>query len=277
MRVGIDISSVIYDRGVSRYTTNLVKALLNYTDLELVLYGSSLRQKKRLERLAQEMKLAKPETQQVIQAYPPKMLALLWKLGRNNLRSNLPQIDIFHSWDWLQPPDKKLPLISTIHDLAILKYPETAHPQILKMHQQSWKILKERQADIIAVSQATKKDIVKLLKIPEKRVHVVYEALPQETIQTAELLEESRYEKLKQGLKLDKPYLLFVGTREPRKNLDRLIKAWQPFSKEYDLIIAGAAGWDKTGKRNKEVSLHDKPRFLVKVSDAQLSVLYSAA
>jgi glycosyltransferase involved in cell wall biosynthesis len=280
MNIGIDISSLIYDRGVSRYNANLVKALCKEKDLNLFLYGASLRQESKLKRITKEITKDSLASVKInIQKLPPSLLTRFWDFGFNPINKIFPKLDLFHSWDWIQPPDKDLPLVSTIHDLAILKYPETAHPKILKRHQKSWKILKDRKAHIIAVSQATKKDIIEQLEIPSSRIHVIYEALPQETAQVANQLGEEKYEKIKHKLKLNKPYLLFVGTREPRKNLKRLIKAWDSLAKTHDLIIAGEEGWDETGKNKttKEGDRVVKPRFLGKVSDQELVVLYSEA
>ncbi|MDH5533805.1 MAG: glycosyltransferase family 4 protein [Candidatus Pacebacteria bacterium] len=284
MNIGIDISSLIYDRGVSRYTANLVKALAEHKDLNLFLYGASLRQESKLKKAVKEINNdSKATIKSNIQKLPPSLLTRFWDFGFNPIGNIFPKLDLFHSWDWIQPPDKKLPLVSTIHDLAILKYPETAHPKILKRHQKSWKILKQRKAHIIAVSQATKKDIVEELAIPSSRVHVIYEALPQETAKVANELSEDKYNKIKDKLKLDRPYLLFVGTREPRKNLKKLIKAWGSFSKTHDLIIAGEEGWDETSNTkssnnpSKQNNDEIKPRFLGKVTDQELVVLYSEA
>jgi glycosyltransferase involved in cell wall biosynthesis len=276
MNVGIDITSIIYGRGVSRYTANLVKALAKRSDVKLSLYGSSLRQKEKLGQLAKALVQTATHPPQIkVQSIPPSFQNVLWNwVGQNKIKKVFPRLEVFHSWDWLQPPDKNLPLVSTIHDLAILKFPETAHKKILKLHQQSWKVLKEREAQIIAVSRATKKDIVELLEIPAQRVHVIYEALPVEVAEVSESLTELEEERIKVKFKLDKPYLFFVGTREPRKNLDRLIKAWEPLAKEVQLIIAGETGWDETTK--KRASNPDL-RFLGRVSDNELAVLYSEA
>ncbi|HEX7017642.1 MAG TPA: glycosyltransferase family 1 protein [Patescibacteria group bacterium] len=273
MHIGIDISAIPYHRGVSRYTANLVRSLSQRKDISLTLYGSSFRQKRELWRFIQTSHLEHLTTR--LQSFPPTALSWLWFLGFNPIKKLLPQIEVFHSWDWLQPPDKNLPLVSTIHDLAMLKFPETAHPKILKMHQQAWKVLKKRGAEIIAVSRATKRDIVELLEIPPTKVHVIYEALPQETVDTAESLTDDEHEQIKQRLKLSKPFILFVGTREPRKNLQRLIKAWEQLADKYQLVIAGATGWDKTGRSSQ--SPHKNLRFLGKVTDKELVVLYSEA
>lgn len=275
MRIGIDISSLIYDRGVSRYTYNLVRALIASDQVQVDLYGSSWRQ--RAELIARAEALIdhghRLEHHHYIQSLPPKLHGLFWQWGLNAIEKTLPNIDVFHSWDWSQPPDKKLPLVSTIHDLAMLKFSDSAHPEILAAHQRSWKILKERQAHIIAVSQATKKDIVELLQIPPYLITVIPEALPREIIEVDLLMTEAQAEQIKQELQLTRPYLLFVGTREPRKNLLKLVEAWLPLAQDVDLIIAGAAGWDLTSK----IANNPHLRFLGKVTDQQLSVLYREA
>lgn len=273
MNIGIDASSLVYGRGVSRYTRNLITALSQKPEIELSLYGYSLRRSRQLK--SELRKIVKNSRHQLqVQTIPPKLQSLLWSLGLNKVKKNFSQINLFHSWDWLQPPDKNLPLVSTIHDLAILKYPKTAHPRVVKAHQKSWKVLKDRQAHIIAVSQATKQDVIDLLDFPSYRVHVIPEALPQEIRQVSEQLTEDKYEFIKQQLDLAKPYLLFVGTREPRKNLKKIIKAWQPLAADYQLLVVGESGWDQLD--NKALN-QPNLRFLGRVSDEKLNVLYAEA
>jgi glycosyltransferase involved in cell wall biosynthesis len=274
VKVGLDFTPVLYDRGVSRYTHNLILSLIKKNELQVSLWGSSFRQKNTLQNLIDHQYSSSLPFH--LASYPPAILSWIWKFGFSKVRKFLPQIEVFHSWDWLQPPDQDLPLVSTIHDLAILKFPETAHPKILKMHQRSWKILKDRQAEIIAVSGSTKEDIVSLLNIPAERVHVVYEALPRETSRLSKEIDEDAYNTIKDRLKLDKPYLLFVGTREPRKNLTRLIKAWLPLAKDYQLIIAGEKGWDESTKLLDKAPI-GQLRFLGKVSNQELAILYGEA
>jgi len=274
MQVGIDIGSVIYHRGVSRYTTNLIQGLLENSRIGLGLWGSSLRQKKELEKYVQKMSTAFPHrVEQAIVQLPPTLLDLSWRFLKKPLISDqLPNIDVFHSWDWLQPPDTNVPLVSTIHDLAILKFPSSAHAKILAAHQRSWQILKQRNAQIIAVSQTTKKDLIELLNWNPRNIHVIYEALPQEVMNISHHLSEEEVAKYISHFKLGRPFFFFVGTREPRKNLLRVIDAWQPFSKDFDLVIAGESGWDETQKVSQS-GLH----LLGKISDKALAALYSQA
>jgi glycosyltransferase involved in cell wall biosynthesis len=276
MKIGLDVSSLVYRRGVSRYTSNLMLALLELPGVELLLYGNSLRAHRQLsEELREKLKNTTPDKYDLfLGKIPPRILAKLWALGLQPLSKTMPDVEVFHSWDWLQPPDKDLPLVSTIHDLAILKYPETAHPRVLAAHQRSWKILKERKAQILTVTQASKNEIIKLLQIPPERITVTYEALPRAIQETSDYLaasDELRVQ-LKRKLNLTRPYILFVGSREPRKNLERLIKAWEPLAGDFDLIVAGEKAWDKSRQ------LHQQHlRFLGQVDDLELAALYHYA
>ncbi len=284
MKVGIDITATIYNRGVSRYTFNLAKNLNKEIGISLSLFGSSLRERELLKNISVDIlgnnnhfpaKDPNFGPEYKILPYPQKIMEKMWQLGLSPVTKYLKGLDVFHSWDWMQPPDKNIPIVSTIHDLAILKYPETAHPQILKSHKISWEKIKQNKSHLIAVSRATKKDIMDLLGYPSYMIHVVHEALPEEFKKSSDVITEEIALNIKNQLELSKPYILFVGTREPRKNLFRLIEAWQPLANEFELIVAGSQGWDQIEEKSKKFD--HEPRFLGKVSDRQLSVLYSYA
>jgi glycosyltransferase involved in cell wall biosynthesis len=240
LRVGIDISAIPYGRGISRYTSNLVRALFAHPEsVELKLFGSSMRQRDVLMQFAEK---EAPGVVAKIMPHPVKIMNVLWnKFHVLSPETFMGELDIFHSWE-MQPQLKKAALVSTIHDLAMLKFPKTADPYVLSMNEASWQHIKKEASAIIAVSQSTKNDAVELLQIEPERITVVHEALPQEARLT--VTHERSKELLKQLGVADKPYLLFVGTTEPRKNLPRLIRAWQPLKSTYNLVIAGNAGWE---------------------------------
>ena len=284
MKVGLDISSLVYGRGVSRYTSNLVRSLLKTRpDLDLKLYGNSRGRVNELEAEVKKLRVPNRKFKFYEQQIPQSVLSFTWRLGLNPLRQVFGDpVDVFHSWDWLQPPAEKWPLVSTIHDLAILKFPETAKKEVIKAHQRSWRLLRERQAEIIAVSESTRQDIINLLGFAPYQVTTIYEALPAENMLVAEKMTEASYQVARDELKLTelgigedaKPYILFVGTREPRKNLARLIEAWQPLAEYVSLVIAGEKGWDQTGVNQNSLP---EPIFLGRVTDEQLAVLYNEA
>lgn len=267
LTIGIDISSVLYGRGVSRYTSNLVQALQAHTNLHLELFGNSLRRKNELKDFAKKIGKTKH-----LRAYsvPPKALSLLWyKLHWPDIQQFLPKVQVFHAWEELVPPSKNIPVVATIHDLAILKYPKSAHPATRYRHAQAWKRLKEINAHIIAVSQSTKDDVIEYLDIPSHHVHLIYEALPNERkLQVS----SQQLNMVKVEYDVLRPYLLWVGTHEPRKNLERLVEAWQPLAKDIDLVLVGAQGWGVNFNSFKYL-----PKVLGYIEDVTLSALYAGA
>lgn len=267
MTVTLDISSLAYDRGVSRYTLNLARALSSLLKDDLYLWSASLRQRSNITAKLEKTELTYHPHQQI--PLPPSLLSELW---RRNLPPKPSSTDVFHSWDWIQPPAGNYKLISTIHDLAILKYPETASTKVLAAHQKSWQVLSQQQAHIIAVSHSTAYDIRTLLEVPQELIEVVPEALPQEVILTDQAVTPDQEAVIAHQLHLDKPFALFVGTREPRKNLLKLIEAWQPFASELDLVVAGEVGWDNSTRFSQP-----ELRFLGKVTDQELVTLYRRA
>jgi len=269
MYAGIDITSIIYGRGVSRYTSNLVRALADQPNLKLHLFGSSLRQKSQLIDFANQFPSATSE----VRSWPPSLLSRWWQHGRGQVANSQFKIDVFHAWDYIQPPDNSIPIVSTIHDLAMLKFPETAHPQILKAHVQAWYSLKKRQAHIITVSEAIRAEVISRLEFPASHVHAIHSAIPTELTHAPLRMSEEEHEAIYQRLTNVRPFMLCVGTREPRKNLKRMMEAWQPLAADYDLLIVGESGWDESA----EFTAVKGVRLMGKISDQELAVLYTEA
>lgn len=262
LKVMIDVSAVPYGRGVSRYTSNLVLNLAELRNLELTAFGYSRGQYRQLKSWLAGL----PENVKT-KAWPLSvtMVERLWQTT-GQLKPDINQIEVFHAWEWQLPPLKKLPLVVTIHDLAYKLFPETAHPSVISHYDRLLgEIESNQQIRVIAVSQTTKQDILKLTRIEESRVHVVYESLPVESeiVPSAEMLAMTQFE-------FPKPFLLFVGTTEPRKNLTNIIQAWESVKDDFDLVIAGSVGWD-------EFKLKPGMHVLGYVPDEKLAALYRTA
>ena len=119
---------------------------------------------------------------------------------------------------------------------------------------------------IIAVSNATKKDLIKLGINPSK-IEVIYEGY-----------DKKLFVNDTQGCRL-RDYYLFVGTVQPRKNLERLIKAFSKLDSLKQLVIAGRKGWlsDEIYRLPKKLGIEDRVKFLGYVPDEKLPALYSGA
>ncbi len=244
LKLGIDITPILYNRGVSRYTTNIVKALCELdAPPQMHLFGSSFRSNRFLGTLSNQLaKEAHITSKPTILAFPPTFLKTMWySASRLHIESLMTKVDVFHAWEELIPPSYKTPIVATVHDLAAFKFEQIAHPKTKEKHSLALKRLLEKKAHVIAVSQQTKRDLMELFSFSQDHVHVVPEAVPQEIlVDTKKILKKDDMKRLG----VVRPYFLFVGVNEPRKNLSRVIEAWRKFSADYDLVLVGSAGLD---------------------------------
>ena len=262
MRIGIDISQIVYGTGVSTYTKNLVENLLRIDgENEYVLFGGSLRRKKDILKFIR--KLDSKNFLSKIMSISPSFAHLLWnKLHILKIERLIGKVDVFHSSDWTQPPSN-VHKVTTIHDLAPLRYPKLTDPKIVSVHKARLKWVKKEVERIIVPSQATKEDLV-ILKFERKRIHVIPEAVDP-YFKPARKQERVVRSKYKAG-----NYLLAVGGTE-RKNVDRLIKAYELIRAGRDLKLIVVGRQDKKHGGIRGV------RFTGHISKKELRFLYSNA
>lgn len=256
MIIGIDISSIPYGTGVSNYTLNLVKNLIKIDKKNTYkLFFSSLRLP-----FPKELEIYKSYKNVTIYhlKYPPTLLNFLWnKLHIIPIEFFIGKCDIFHTSDWTQPPTISAKTITTVHDLVPFLFPQWSNKKIITTHRLKMKRAIKKCHKIICVSQNTKNDLIKLFpKVNFQKIEVIYEAAEDKYGQFQKLDKKTQQQKLdiiKKQYGLNH-FLLCQGTREPRKNLKRVIKAFLMFKKKYptscyELAIGGKYGWGEDIKK----------------------------
>jgi glycosyltransferase involved in cell wall biosynthesis len=172
-------------------------------------------------------------------------LGLLHFLNYSRLPADpfVPAADVFHASHQLRNPPCKSRLTTTIHDMTCWLMPELHSPGNVKGGVRFGEQVMRRADGLIAVSEHTRQDAVKILGLDERKVAVIYPGVPERFFQVT--AEQAAAARRKYGL--GKPYALFVGTVEPRKNLGALLDAYERLKPalraEFELIIAGPAGW----------------------------------
>jgi len=162
---------------------------------------------------------------------------LLFKSLRIKTSLKIPQsIDIWHATYPLPITLKNTIKITTIHDLIPLKLPHLTLDNKRFFRDLIRSSLKDSQA-IITVSENTKRELLSLFDYPEERIFVTYQP-----IALKEISEEKESVLEKYQLK-KKKYILFVGAIEPKKNIKRLIEAYQKLKREEPLVIIGKKAW----------------------------------
>ncbi|MGA3039173.1 MAG: glycosyltransferase family 1 protein [Bryobacteraceae bacterium] len=185
-------------------------------------------------------------------ADPPGTLARQALLFALNLWPNhaadlmAPPDGIFHATKLLYPP-RQLRLTATLHDMTCWLLPEFHQPANVAAEKRFAEQIWKRSAGLIAVSESTRRDAVKVLDLNPETIQVIYPGVAEPFFAATTATADAA--RLKYGLR--RPYALYVGTVEPRKNLDRLLDAWQtlpPAAREaFDLVVAGPQGWRSAG------------------------------
>jgi len=200
---------------------------------------------------------------------------LLWHLAglSGPLAQAAAQADVLHTPILIVPPKKRAPLVVTVFDLTFLMFPQH--------HLLSTRVLlgtglrrAVRSADaFLAISESTKRDLVRLTGVPPERIHVT-------PLAADPLFRPSEDNGALARHGIDRPYVLYVGTLEPRKNISVLLRAFAALEdKEALLVLAGAKGWmyEEIFEVLGQLGLRERTRALGYVSDEDLPVLYSQA
>ena len=280
MRVVFDaraLQTVARVRGIGRYTRNLLAAFaraappdVEWTLLRLRNFPPPDPSPLPPHRDLRTFRLRRPELTML--ALDPLLLPLELPLGRP---------DLYHSTQLSLPALRRYPAAITIHDLAPLRWPEHYSKTPWAGVGHAWAYALARRADaVIAVSEATKADVVSRLRVPPERVHVIAEAVdsafaPPSRAEGAALA--------RRRFRVGGRYVLYVGQFDPRKNMDALLAAFARAAegdRDLSLVIVGDLG--KLARflyRALARSRAPRDRVVITghVDDATLAALYAGA
>ncbi len=277
MRIAIDYSAgVNQTAGIGRFVRNLVQALslIDQTNEYVLMYAKP--NPGRLLDLPSGPNFSAKEL-----PLRERLLTILWH------RLHLPisvdrlvgPVDIFHAPDFVLPPVKHAVSILTVHDLAFLIHPECADDRLRRFLEKAVPRSIARADYILADSENTKSDVVCLMDADPERVFVVPGAVDPVFVPAA----QSSIDDTKEKYQLDQPYILGLGTIEPRKNWPRLIEAYARFRTStglpHQLVIAGGNGWltEETFASASRSPYSQDIRFTGRIPDDTLVPLITGA
>ncbi len=280
MRVTFDarhLQTASRSRGIGRYSRNLLAAFareappdIEWTLLRLRNFRAADLSPLPPHRDLRTFRIRRPELSML--ALDPLLLSLELPFARP---------DVYHSVQLGLPLLRAGRQVITIHDLAPLRWPEhyLRLPHARVGH--AWAYALARRADtVIAVSEATKREVVERLRVPESRVRVIPEAVDESFVppprEEAVRLVASRFA-------VAPPYVLYVGQFDPRKNMEGLVSAFARAAERHAdlrLVVAGELG-KLAPFLYAALERGRAPRERVVlaglVSDPELAALYGAA
>ena len=278
MRITLDLSPAVHHHaGLGRYAHELLAALtaLDHTNEYSAFYYATRgneRPEPPLDRVpARAIRLpAKPWRMSVLLAYLVGVTMDRW----------LPPGDIFHATDHLLPPLRLSRGVFTIHDLIFRFFPEFHLPLNRWYLSLMLPRFMQRADAIIAVSESTRRDALRLMGIPPEKVTVIYEGVNQAF---RPLKDAVRLEEVRARYNLPPRFILYLGTIEPRKNIQMLLDAYHGLlgrdGEAPALVIAGRKGWlfQPVFDRVRELGLEARVHFTDYISPRDTPALLNAA
>ena len=231
MKIGLDAKRAFTNHsGLGNYSRELIDSLKEYSELNLNLFTTE-----------KNSQIFNPKN---INIYTPKIKIFknYWRQYQIGNILNKEDITIYHGLSNEIPRNlsKKVKAIVTIHDLIHIKYPEFYNLIDRKIYYQKSKYACKNANKIIAISQQTKEDIIKYFKIEEEKIRVIYQGCH------SYFKKADKKSSILKKYGINKPFILYVGTIEERKNLKLIIQAVKDL-KEVNLVCIGK----KTNYYNK--------------------------
>lgn len=248
MRVALDMHHVRQsDAGTARYARGLSAALSRRADIVVEEIGGGALVKRGL-----RQKLLTAEQD------------FFWYPYAGRREAAYLDADIYHCPAIRAPVTRgNPPLVVTVHDMVALRFPNTM-PRWTRFYSRATLARMLDSADLLITPSAdTANDLEQLARVGSDRIRVVWNGIDDIFYERASGISGKR-----------EPYVLFVGTPEPRKNLQRLASAVESLRKKgkaYRLVVAGGGGWGKVNISGSHVE------FVGKQSDNQLHSLYAGA
>ena len=269
MRIAIDAHTIgERETGNETYTLNLIRELLSLDEKnEYFLYATD----------PYELRARLPsEKARIVSLWPTSSLLRIPLVMP--LAARKQGVSLLHV-NYIAPPYCPCPTVVTVHDLSFALFPHFFSPRDHLLLSTLVPISVRRAAKVIAVSQRTKEDLLEHYHLPEDKVTVTYEAAS-EAFRPLE--ERSVLTQLRERYGLHHPFILTLGNLQPRKNMVRLVKAYDRLRKRgftHQLVIAGQAHWRSSEiyRAVEEHGLEDEVLFTGYVPDTDLPLLYNAA
>lgn len=286
MKIAVEYNTALRQRaGIGRYTRELVRAYARLSpDDQLLLFYAARDLAPDHWGLIELRALlaAHPQVRAVPIPLAERALTIAWQRARLPLPVELwtGPVDLVHAPDFVLPPVRRAPTLLTVHDLTFQIHPETAHANLRRYLDRAVPRSLRRATHVLVDSASSGRDLQRLMAVPPEKITVLYPGVSP-TFRRVE--DPARLAEVRRRLDLPERFIFFISTLEPRKNLVRLIAAYQQARAalglgpdQLALVLAGKPGWlaEPILARARATP---GVRLLGPVDDADLPALYTLA
>lgn len=273
MHIGLDARRMLHPRdGIGQYASRLVHELskLSNPDFQFSYF---------LNKNEKPFPLPENGKQKYVISEKPSNTSLWTQMKLPSLAKEN-KVDLIHCLDSTGPLFAKTPTVVTVHDIVFKKFPECLSRKGRLYHNLWVPRAIKKAAHIITDSESSQKDLMDFYSVPSEKITVIYLGVEDSFFQKPP---KEKFENVKKKYNLDKKFIFFVGTHEPRKNIDVIIKAYSQLEpslkEEYSLLIGGGKGWIDLDLHNlaKQCGVEDNVTFTGFLSDKEVRTLFFMA
>ena len=182
--------------------------------------------------------------------------------------------DVFHATNQVHHPVPGMALTTTLHDMTCWLMPELHTPGNVEADRRFAAQIAAKADGLIAVSENTRLDAIRLLGLAPEKVVTIHSGVAEAFFDVT----AAEGQAVRERLGLTKPFVLNLGTVEPRKNLDALLDAWEALGRDdFELVLAGPMGWAAGSTAQRIQSGVAGVRYLGYVAERDLPGLTKAA
>jgi glycosyltransferase involved in cell wall biosynthesis len=286
MRVALNLEQCFQrpPGGIGRYATELARVLPDVGAPGEVVVIPFVARHSRVA-VDEVMRGAGISAEPVVLPYPRAALYELWNrwgsadpLTARAARGRLHDVDLVHAPSVAVPPRGAAPLVVTVHDAAPVLFPDTYPRRGRRFHELGFAAAAKRADAVITPSAVSADEVAEHTPIPRERIEVIHHGVDHAVADDACVHAAA----LKYGLG-GAPYVLWVGTLEPRKDVGVLVDAFTRVVSEHDiphrLVLVGPLGWltARDGVARRAAPLGERVVFTGEVDAATRSALYRGA
>ena len=187
--------------------------------------------------------------------------------------------DLFFSPDGFLSRRLSIPQVPVIHDLAFEHYPEYVSKAGAQYYKKNFPVYAQLAQRIATVSEFSKQDLMQTYQVPAEKIEVVYNGASA----VFQRPSEEALQQFKQNKRANRPYFVYVGSLHPRKNIGRLLQAFERFKEQdtqhYQLVIIGRKAWqtDEMERIFESMKYRDDVLFTGRIPDEEVVAYLSAA
>ncbi len=235
MRVGIDIESANNKDGTGVFSSNLIGALKKNHEVDLFFYADDTNKQPFLKKFIRRL------IQKVIRFKTGAYFDPFYEWFILPKHINRDGLDIYHSIGSIVPKKATCITIQTCLDLAFYYHPDCLPDSLVRYYNKFVKVSAQNANHIVAISESTKNDLIKIWNIPENKITTIHLGVDIERY-SKRIMSKDDFQML---TGMSSEYLLFVGNLNARKNVIRLVKAFSHIATmfpELKLVLVGSSG-----------------------------------